>query len=135
MKRHYIKCKRFYSILLLSLLITKVLGNNNPDSIAVKPTYTKRPSFLFTAGYRIPLNKNIIISSGHGIYIEVCINAGSLISKKLLLGLLGGYALQDRFWSTSFREKFSNDYKASINKEQPLSSFDSSVIYSSANLF
>jgi hypothetical protein len=136
MKRNYNRCKRICSVLLLSgLIVTKVFGNNNSDSIVIKSTNTKRPSLVFTAGYRIPLNKNIIISSGHGIYIEGGINAGRLISKKLLLGIYGGYALQDRFWSTSFRENFASDYKASINKEQPFSTFDSSLIYSSADLF
>ena len=91
--------------------------------------------FLFTAGYRTPVNKNIIINSGHGVYLEAGINIGRLISKEHVVGIYAGYAWMDRFWSTSFNTNFLNDYNKSINTEQSFSQLDSSVINVSSSIF
>jgi hypothetical protein len=96
-------------------------------------TDSKKISFLFTLGYRLPVNKNIVLNSGNGLCLEAGINFGSLISKDLVLGFYGGMALKDRFWSTSFNGNFVNDYNASINKEQ--TGVDSAIIYGSGELF
>src|SRR5437763_298912 len=124
---YHVKCKRIYvSLLLSTFIVLQLPANNNSDSLPVgRKTACTKQTFLFTAGYRIPLNQNKIINSGHGIYMEVGLNAGRLIAKDLVLGFYGGYALQDKFWSTSFKESFSNNYNISINKEQHLSSLDS----------
>jgi hypothetical protein len=137
MKKTYVaNSKRMvYTLFLNSLMILKLTGNNNPDSLWSGKKAAKSISFLLTAGYRMPVNKNKIINSGHGVYIEGGINAGRFIAKDLLLGVYGGLAFQDRLWSTSFKENFSNDYGNAINKEQHFSTVDSAVIYSSANLF
>jgi hypothetical protein len=116
------------------LLIFEINAAHTPDTL--KPDTKINPkklSFLFSAGYRLPVNKNIIINSGNGLYMEGGINFGPLISKDIVLGFYGGIALKDRFWSTSFNQDFVNDYKASINKEH--TGIDSAIIFGSAELF
>lgn len=90
---------------------------------------------LFTAGYRLPVNKASILNSGHGIYMEAGMNPGHFISKKLVVGLFAGWAWKDRFWSTSFNNDFINDYRSAIDVEPHFSTLDSAVIYASADAF
>lgn len=90
--------------------------------------------FLLTAGYRMPVNNNIIINSGRGFYLEGGINPGRYISKNPVLGFYAGYAFMDRFWYTGFDQDFSADLRTSIKEDQTFSELDSSVIYSSVDL-
>jgi len=137
MKKYFISHRTVSFILLLNFFsFITLAGNFNSDSLPVnKKTGCNKSLFLFMAGYRMPLNKNNIINSGHGVYLEGGINPGRLISKNLVMGIYAGFAMQDRFWSTSFTDNFSNDYTASINKDQSLTGIDSAVIYSSTDLF
>lgn len=117
--------------------MTTAFGNINQDSsLALKKGYSKPSSlFLFTLGYRMPLNKSAVINSGHGFYIEGGINPGRLISKNLVIGLYGGWSFMDKSWATSFNENFSNDYGASIKNYDNLSDLDTTIINSSVDLF
>jgi hypothetical protein len=127
---------KLYLILLLSVNTIIALGSERSDSLFFSKCRSSKETslFLFTAGYKIPVNKNIIINSGHGLYLEAGINSGRLISKNLVLGLYAGWAFQDRLWSTSFNKNFSNDYSASIIKDQNYTGLDSAVIYSRTDL-
>lgn len=128
--------KHFFAFFLCVSVIALASGNTASDSLFFSKNRSSKESslFLFTAGYKIPVNKNIIINSGHGLYIEGGVNPGHLISKNLVFGFYVGWAFQDRLWSTSFNQNFSNDFSASINKEQNYSGLDSAVIYSSSDL-
>lgn len=125
------KPKNTFITLIFSLLILNVFGFS--DTLKPQERTPKKISFLFSAGYRLPVNNNIILNSGRGLYLEGGINFGKLISKDIVLGIYGGMALKDRFWSTSFNENFANDYYAAINKEQ--TGTDSAIIFASAELF
>lgn len=128
--------KLLFILFLNGCIISSALGNINSDSLfASKYGASKESSlFLFTVGYKMPVNKNIIINSGHGLYFEGGINPGRLISKNLVIGIYAGWAFQDRLWSTSFNQNFSNDFNISVNKEQNFTSLDSAVISSSTDL-
>jgi hypothetical protein len=119
--------------LLLSFISLNALALE-PDSCAL--CKSKKPSslFLFTAGYRMPVNKNAIINSGHGFYFEGGINAGRLISKTSVVGLYAGWAWKDGLWSTHFNNEFVKDYNASLNKEASFSSLDSAIISTASQL-
>ena len=132
------KIKKYNLTLLFSVFfLVSISESICHDSLWIKKfkPHDNSSLFLFTAGYKMPVNTNAIINSGHGLYFEGGVNPGHLISKKLVVGFYVGWAFMDRFWSTSFKNDFTNDYSASINKEKNFSSFDSAVIYSSADLF
>jgi len=123
------------------LLICTTIGikaeiNINSDTIIKISQKKEKPSelLLFTVGYKTPINKNRIINSGHGAYIEGGINFGHLLSKKTVLGLYVGWSFMDKLYSTSFNPKFSNDYENSIDKENNITGLDSIIINSSINL-
>ena len=131
------KIKNRQLVFILFLHCITRISSGNPDSLLIGngTDGDKQISFLFTSGYRVPLNKNRIINSGHGVYMEGGINAGGLIAENCIIGVYGGFAMQGRFWSTSFEKNFSDDYTASIKKDQSLSGLDSAIVYSSAGLF
>jgi len=87
----------------------------------------KSPLLLFTAGYRMPVNKNSIINSGHGLYFEGGINPTHFVTKNLVIGTYIGWAWKDNAWSTSFNSNFLKDYQPSINSDFN-SSLDSMII-------
>jgi hypothetical protein len=108
-----------------------------PDSCVLLKfaPYNESSLFLFTAGYKVPVNKSIILNSGYGLYFEGGINPGKYISKKIIIGLYVGWAWRDGLWSTSFNNNFASGFSSSINKEAGLSSLDSSVVSVSSGLF
>lgn len=110
-----------------------IKANAFPDSLSLKQK-TEKSFFSFTAGYRVPITKNNIINSGHGLYLEDGVNPGNFISRNTILGLFAGFGFQDKLWATSFGQEFSNDYAAAIDHEE-LSGIDSAIITSSAGLF
>jgi len=112
-------------------------NNQNQDSTSrIKPAYSAGSSlFMFTVGYRLPVNANRIINSGHGLYAEGGFNPGYLISKDLTLGIYAGFGFMDRFWSTSFSDEFVKDFQSEIANKEGLSGLDSLIIHSSADLF
>jgi hypothetical protein len=124
--------KHCLTALLISLSI--LISANVPDSCGFCGSQKKTPLYLFTAGYRMPLNKSTIINSGHGIYLEAGINVGKLVSKKTVIGIYGGWAWRDVFWSTSFNQAFLKDYHAAVDRDDGLSSLDSSIISTSSEL-
>src|SRR5262245_58801916 len=69
---------------------------------------TSNKLLLFTAGYRLPVTKPMIINSGRGLYVEAGINPLWFASQKVSFGFFGGYALRDNFWNTSFNDQFSS---------------------------
>jgi hypothetical protein len=91
--------------------------------------------FLFTAGYRLPASKAMIINSGHGLYVEAGINPAWFVSHKLLVGIFAGWGMRDNLWSTSFNDRFVTDYVSSIDPEKKFSALDSTLISSSKTLF
>ncbi len=132
------KLKNYTIIIIFSInSIFKGFSQSNSDSLMTYKRLETKPSalFLFTAGYRMPLNTSKINNSGHGIYLEGGLNPGHLISKNHVIGLYAGYAFMDKSWSTSFNENFSNDYSSSIKKDSDFSKTDSSIINSSIELF
>lgn len=126
--------KKIAFIFLINIIsISLILAAAKPDSLFIskfKPIQ-KSSLFLFTAGYRMPINENTIINSGRGLYFEGGWNPGILISKKLVLGFYAGWAWKDKLWSTSFNSDFVNDYRSSLDLEPHFSSLDSTVILSS----
>jgi hypothetical protein len=90
--------------------------------------------FIFSAGYKMPVNKNKIIDSGHGVYVELGINPGYYFSKKLFAGVYLGYAGKDNLWSTSFSKRFVADYTNSFT-DHTFSGLDSEVVNSTKKLF
>lgn len=132
------KFRNLLFVLFLSVsIIPLTLANACSDSLLFSKFKLSKESsaFLFTAGYKMPVNKNTIINSGHGLYLEGGLNPGRLISKNLVFGIYVGWAFQDRLWSTSFNQDFTNDFKASISKDQNFTGLDSAVISSSSDLF
>ncbi len=121
------RCGFVFTLLTFSIL--RCLGSD-PDSLK----QNCRSFFLFNAGYRMPVNKAMVINSGHGLYMEGGLNLGDLVSKNSIIGLYAGFGFQDRLWTTSFNKNFSDDYTRAINTET-LSGVDSSIITSSASLF
>src|ERR1700741_5229648 len=103
------KIKNRQLVFILFLHCITRISSGNPDSLLIGngTDGDKQISFLFTSGYRVPLNKNRIINSGHGVYMEGGINAGGLIAENCIIGVYGGFAMQGRFWSTSFEKNFS----------------------------
>jgi hypothetical protein len=89
---------------------------------------------MFTAGYRLPVTKAMIINSGHGLYVEAGINP-LWFAKNAGLGIFGGYAMRDNFWNTSFSDGFVSDYRSAINNEKTYSALDSALIFTSRSLF
>jgi hypothetical protein len=90
---------------------------------------------LFTAGYRLPVTKPMIINSGHGLYVEAGVNPLWFATKKIGFGFFGGYAMRDNFWNTSFNAQFATDYSSSVDTETRYSTLDSALISTSAQLF
>jgi hypothetical protein len=123
----------FYSLVFLFAFLKLSSGNSTDSCFLLKLKPSGRSSlFLFTAGYKMPLNKNKIINSGHGFYFEGGINPGYFISKKTLIGVYAGWAWKDGLWSTSFNKDFIRDYKNAINaSDVKYAGIDSSVIFSS----
>ena len=129
--------KNFILIIVLINYIPEGLSQTSLDSLLTATKTVAKPSslFLLTAGYRIPVNSSKINNSGHGIYLEGGINAGYLISKQNVIGLYAGWGFMDKLWNTSFNQNFSNDYSASVKKENNFSKTDSIIINSSVELF
>ncbi|MES2394510.1 MAG: hypothetical protein V4549_00820 [Bacteroidota bacterium] len=129
--------KKIAFVFIISIIsISSILGAAKPDSLfcsKFKPIQ-RSALFLFTAGYRMPVNENTIINSGRGLYFEGGLNPGILLSKKLVLGFYAGWAWKDKLWSTSFNSDFVNDYRSSLDLEPHFSSLDSTVILSSKEL-
>ncbi|MFY9308311.1 MAG: hypothetical protein WAQ28_04595 [Bacteroidia bacterium] len=119
------------------LLLATVQLTAGPDSSFVSNFKSSAQSslLLFTAGYRMPVNKATVINSGHGIYLEAGINPGYFASKKLVVGFFAGWAWKDRLWATSFNSDFVKGYRSSIDVESHFSTLDSAVIYASADAF
>jgi len=125
--------KTFFFFIFLFVLIKAVAS---PDSLIIKNgSGEQSPLFIFSAGYRVPINKNTIINSGHGFYLEGGINPGRYVSKKSVIGFYVGLAWKDGLWSTAFNSDFANDYKLSMNPENNFTGLDSAVISSSKDLF
>lgn len=122
---------KYFILIIVCLLCLE--ASCSSDSLLLKQK-NEASYFSFTAGYRIPVNKNNIINSGHGLYLEGGINPGNLISRRTLIGLYIGFAFQDKLWATSFDQNFSQTYAASIDHEN-FSGIDSAIISSSAELF
>lgn len=99
-----------------------------------KPGKTYSWVFL-SAGYRLPVHSGNVINSGRGVFIEAGVNPGKLISGKLLTGVFVGWGWKDNLWHSGFHKQFTEDYKASINHEQPGSFLDSSIVAASPGLF
>jgi len=127
--------KKNVLLLIFGINLFYASAKEYPDSSFILNSKTTTSSlFLFAAGYKMPVNKNIVLNSGHGLYFEGGINPGKLISKQLTIGFYIGWAWKDGLWSTSFNNNFKTDYSSSINKEAGFSSIDSAVIASSAVL-
>ncbi|MCW3077763.1 MAG: hypothetical protein JWO32_2372 [Bacteroidetes bacterium] len=121
--------KFIYILAAMLISLSGTAGLTGEDSCRFKCFRPSNESslFLFTAGYKLPLNKATIINSGHGLYIEAGINAAKFFSTKTVVAIYGGYALMDRLWSTSFNSNFINDYQNTYNPEAGLSTLDSAV--------
>jgi hypothetical protein len=91
------------------------------------------PLLLLTAGYKLPVNKNKIISSGHGLYFEIAANPAKIFCDNVFIGFYGGLGLLDRAWNTSFSSAFVSDYHESLNTEAAFNQLDSSVISAFGN--
>jgi len=78
----------------------------------------------------VPVNKAVVINSGHGLAVEAGINVARLLSKNTLIGIYGGWSMMDRAWNTSFNSSFANEYRAAYNPDAGLKSLDSAVAYS-----
>ena len=130
----YFKITGFFLLLLLSIQ-SKALGYK--DSLCAKyPSSQHQLSLIwFNSGYRVPVNKQNILNSGHGLYVELGINPGTLISKDLVLAIYGGWAFMDKAWNTFFNKDFSKNYKNAMIQQENQSSLDSAVIQSSSLLF
>jgi hypothetical protein len=127
--------KKFTALLVYLTAAIHVSANTDSTFFSNFKPVEESSLFLFTAGYRMPVNKASVLNSGHGVYLEAGINPGHLISKKLIIGLYAGWAWKDKLWSTSFNNAFIEDYRSSINSESHFSSLDSTVINASANVF
>jgi hypothetical protein len=125
-------------LFILGLLITNTVFGGPPvgaDSCQCNTSANQSPLFLFTAGYRIPVNKGNILNSGHGLYFEGGLNAGKLISKRTVIGIYAGWAWRDIAWHTSFNEKFIADYTSSTaTNEGRFSNTDSAIVATSSEL-
>jgi hypothetical protein len=105
------RSRNFSFIFLLGLFQFKT-GLCQTDSLANNSVV--RSPVIFSVSYRLPVNNNILINSGHGLAFEVGINPAYFISKKQLIGIYGGIATRDNFWSTGFNGNFVNDYSNSV---------------------
>jgi hypothetical protein len=101
----------------------------NPDT-----SIAGRRFILFSASYRLPVNKSRILNSGHGIAIEAGINPARFFSGKTIIGLYAGWGWRDHLWSTSFDRQFVHDYQSTVITET-LSARDSSIVHVSKELF
>jgi hypothetical protein len=98
-------------ILIISILIcSEMISQNNHGK-------KKDPLGFFAVGYRMPLNHNPVINSGHGLFIEGGLNLFKNKLKKVQLSVIAGWAFQDRLWNTKFNERFAEDYTNSISTE------------------
>jgi hypothetical protein len=106
------KFSKLFFVSVLSLFQYQI-SSAQTDLIS-KNSVVRSPIFL-SLGYRMPVNNNIIINSGHGLFFELGINPLYFISKKQLLGIYGGIATRDNLWNTSFTSSYISDYSNSIN--------------------
>src|SRR5688572_3306780 len=81
----------------------------------------------FSCSYRMPVNRNILISSGHGLSVELGINPLAFFSGNRLLGIYCGMGMKDRLWNTAFDRDFVTDYTGST-EDINHTSIDSSII-------
>jgi len=133
----YVKLIGFFILFLIGF---QSIGLSNKDSLSIKSLHSANSSrnlslLWFNSGYRVPINKQKILNSGHGLYAELGINPGGVITKDLLLAVYGGWAFMDRSWKTSFNKNFSKAYSNAMIQSENQSSFDSTLIYSSNFLF
>jgi hypothetical protein len=117
------------------IVVFPTLVNSQKDSLPRKLRKTEAPIFIFSAGYRMPVNRSVILNSGHGLSLEAGINAGKLVSQNLTIGLYVGWNWKDLLWATSFKREFSEAYKTSAKEDAGFNSLDSSIISNSAALF
>src|SRR4051812_6024730 len=95
-----------FPVLLVLILLSSGAISADPPGFSERDKPSPR-YFLYNIGYRTPLNRNVMLNSGHGLCFEGGFNAGRLFSKKILLGLYAGWAWKDGLWNTSF----TNDFK------------------------
>jgi hypothetical protein len=118
---------------LFFFLVPLLAMSGNPlDSVSQNSKYSW---FIFTAGYRLPVYTGQIINSGHGVFMEVGVNAARLFSKRSVVGLYLGWGWRDNLWSTGFKQQFVTDYENSLDHEHQLPSLDSAIIAASPGLF
>jgi hypothetical protein len=120
------------SILILFVALPFLLGAQEASRLHEEAI--NRHFVFFNAGYRLPIGKNPIINSGHGLSIETGFNAARFFLDDAVIGLYAGWGFRDQLWSTSFRPGFAADYKASVNPEA-LNGIDSSIVRFSEELF
>jgi hypothetical protein len=123
----------FIGIILFPFLVNATIIKDS-SSLKSSSSYHKFP-FYFSAAYKLPVVNSKIVNSGHGLSLEFGINPGQYLSKNSMLAIFGGFSFQDKLWSTSFNKSFVNDYLLSFNKYDKFSQIDSSIIYTSYNLF
>lgn len=126
--------------LILFLIRFQLIALSNIDSLSIKSLHSANSShklslLWFNSGYRMPVNRQKILNSGHGFYAELGINPGILIKKDLLFAVYGGWAFMDRSWKTSFNNNFYKAYSNAIIEPENQTSFDSTLINSSTLLF
>jgi hypothetical protein len=127
-----INLKKYFSV---TVVIFPLLLSSRGDSASVMLCRADAPILIFSAGYRMPLSRSVILNSGHGLSLEAGVNAGRLISKRMIIGLYAGWNWKDMLWSTSFNHAFTQAYKTSGKEDAGFSSLDSSIISNSASLF
>lgn len=70
-----------------------------------------------SVGYRMPVNKNSIHQSGHGIawdfYFFPLKNDAE---RKVNFAILGGWTWKDRLWNNKFNKDFASNYKSNLNR-------------------
>lgn len=126
---------RLHPALILFLTLCSTLLHCKPVTDSITHIPVKKPSlFIFAAGYRTPVNKQKIINSGHGFYVEGGINSAYFFPEKIQLGVFAGWAMTDKLWSTSFNNSFISDYSKAITTEQRFSEFDTALIHLSSKL-
>jgi hypothetical protein len=101
---------------------------NHPPGQAVKKRF-----ILFSAGYRMPVNKNPVINSDHGVYVETGFNPARFFSPDAVIGVYAGWGWRDHLWATSFNEDFARQYRSSVNTEA-LNGADSAIVHFSKEL-
>lgn len=123
----------FIGVFLFPFLVNATIIKDSSSLKSIRSNH-KFP-FYFSAGYKLPVVNSKIINSGHGLSLEFGINPAQYLSKNSLIAFFGGFSFQDKLWATSFNKNFVNDYLLSFNKNDKFSQLDSSIIYTSYNLF